>query len=299
MPRLQVISAHPLSGKTTVAVALAQGLAATGSRVQLVRVGAGPAAAEDAQSFSDILAVNSPGRPLAEAPAGAGNETVVVELEAGATPLDATPAVVVVRAAPTDADRELAASLGERLLGTVAVAVLPDGIEAAARELTNGGFRPIALLPEDRVLAAPSVGEIRDALGARVLHDAENEREIVEDILIAPVYADPARPHLRRFASKAVLAPFNKTDLHLAIIDTNAACLVITGGREPSPYVLDRAQHDMTTILLAPAETPQSVAALGDVWLSSRFRGERKIEAVRAALSDRVDFAGLAKKLQG
>ena len=60
-------------------------------------------------------------------------------------------------------------------------------------------------------------------------------------------------------------APFNKTDLHLAIIDTNAACLVITGGRDPSPYVLDRAQHDATTILLAPHQTPETIAALSGV----------------------------------
>src|SRR3989304_236065 len=67
---------------------------------------------------------------------------------------------------------------------------------------------------------APGVAELRDALGARVLFEGDNEREVVEDVLIAPVYADPARPHFRRFESKAVLAPFNNTDLHLAAIET-------------------------------------------------------------------------------
>jgi BioD-like phosphotransacetylase family protein len=297
MPRLQVLSAQPLAGKTTVAIALAEGLAASGTKVRLVRAGSGDAADADAESFTGVMSVSTPGSAAATVPPASADETQVVELDAGAAP-DNAPAVVVVRGLPTDADKALASSLGDNLVGTIATGVVPDAVEDVARELTNGGFRPIALIPEDRALAAPSVGEIRDALQARVLYDGDNETETVEDILVAPVYADPARPHLRRFASKAVLAPFNKTDLHLAIIDTNAACLVITGGHDPSPYVLDRAQHDATTILLAPHQTPETIAALSEVWLTSRFRGERKATAVRNALAGRVDFAGLAKKLQ-
>ena len=189
--------------------------------------------------------------------------------------------------------------LGDRLIGSVAIAVPPSAIEAVARELTNGGLRPLALLPEDRLLAAPSVGEIRDALGARVLFAGENERETVEDVLVGPVYADPARPHFRRFASKAVLAPFNKTDLHIAAIETEAACLIITGGREPSPYVVDRAQHGETTVLLAPEETAQTIASLSDVWFTSRFRGDRKVTAAAVHLQGRLDLVALARKIEG
>jgi hypothetical protein len=116
-------------------------------------------------------------------------------------------------------------------------------------------------------------------------------------VLIGPVYADPARPHFRRFASKAILAPFNKTDLHLAAIETNAACLVITGGKEPSPYVLDRVRGEATTILLSDKDTPGTVASLAGAWSHSRFRGERKADAAYAHLQGRVDFASLARKL--
>jgi BioD-like phosphotransacetylase family protein len=229
--------------------------------------------------------------------AASANDTSIIELDAGATPLTGVPAVVVVRASVTDEDKALATSLGDRLIGSVATHVLPGQTESVARDLTNGGLRPLALLEEDRRLSAPSVSEIRAVLGARTLYAGENEREVVEDVLIAPVYADPAQPHFRRFASKAVLAPFNKTDLHLAAIETQAACLVITGGRDPSPYVIDRAQGEPITLLLAPEETPETVNALGEAWTSSRFRGSRKAEAVAAALSGRVDYASLAKKL--
>jgi BioD-like phosphotransacetylase family protein len=301
MATLQLLASQPHSGKTTAAVAFAQGLARAGRRVRLVRAGSGEAASEDAATFATYLFATSTGQPVAadKVPSAASGETLIVELDAGAAPLASTSAVVAVRGAPTADDEALAKALGERLIGSIATCVAPGAIDAVARALTDAGLRPLALIAEDRILAAPCVAEIRGALGARLLYEGENELETVEDVLIGPVYADPARPHFRRFESKAVLAPFNKTDLHLAAIETQAACLVITGGHDPSPYVVDRAQHGTTTVLLAPGETPETLASLGDVWLTSRFRGERKAAAAFAALEGRVDFAALAKKIEG
>lgn len=297
MPRLQIIASRAYAGKTTFAAALASGLARAGERVRLLRAGVGAAAEEDAATFAEFAFASSPGRPVAadDVPSPP-DETVVVETEAGETLADA-PALLVVRGGVEEADRALAAALGKALIGSIATAVAPGAFEAVGRQLTDGGLRPLAVIPEDRILAAPCVVEIRDALGAGVLYEAENGREVVEDVLIAPVYADPAQPHFRRFASKAILAPYNKTDLHLAAIEAEAACLVITGGHEPSPYVIDRAQHGATTVLLSAQETPESLASLAAVWEKSRFRGERKLAAVMAHLQGRIDFAGLRRKL--
>jgi BioD-like phosphotransacetylase family protein len=221
---------------------------------------------------------------------------VIIEHEAGSSAPASGPTLLVVRGGPLEADTALGSALGDLFVGTIATDVVPSNIEPVARELTNAGLRPLAIIPEDRVLAAPSVGEIRVALGADVLFEGDNDADVVDDVLIAPVYADPARPHFRRFGSTAVLAPFNKTDLHLAAIDTQAACLVITGGGKPSPYVLDRARHGTTTVLLAGRETPETLASLSDVWLESRFRGERKAEAITAHLEGRVNFAALLSR---
>ena len=299
MPTLQIVSARPLAGKSTIAVALAQGFARDGRRVRLERAGSSPAASADAANFAQYLFASSTGQPVAQAPAAASGEVVIVELDAGAMPAAGVSALIAVRAARTPEDEALAASLGDRLLGTIAVAVDPEAIETVARDLTNGGLRPLALLPEDLALAAPSVSEIGEVLGATVLFAAENEDEVVDDVLIGPVYADPARPHFRRYAHKAILAPFNKTDLHLVAIETEAACLVITGGKDPSPYIIDRAHHGNTTLLLSPKDTPGTVASLSSVWTTSRFRGENKAAAAFTALEGRLDFAGLLKKLEG
>jgi BioD-like phosphotransacetylase family protein len=298
MAVLQIVSANERAGKTAIAAGLAKSFATQG-RVRLIRTGAGEGAAADAISFAGYLFASTPGVAVDSAALSgfAENETVIVEADAGTTPISDAPTLVVVRTEASDADKALAATLGDRLVGTIATDVPAMAVEAVARDLTNAGMRPLAIVPEDLMLAAPSVGEIRDILKAQVLYDGENELEVVEDVLLSPVYSDPARPHFRRFASKAVLSPYNKTDFHLAAIDTQAACLVLTGGGAPSPYVVDRAQGEATTVLLAPHETPQTLTEMSEVWQRSRFRGERKAEAIHALLERRLDIPGLLRKL--
>ena len=301
MTALQILSSQPLSGKTAIAAALGQRFALDGGRVRLLRAGGGAAALADAETFAALTFASSPGRPVAadQVDANASDETVLLELDAAAPPVAHLPGLIVVRGAAGEADAALARSLGDRLVGTIATRVTTGRSDAVEGDLSSAGLRPLAVLPEDRILAAPCVDELRDALGASLLYDGENGREVVEDVLIAPVYADPAQPHFQRFQAKAVLAPFNKTDLHLAAIETQAACLIITGGNPPSPYVVDRAQGENTTVLLAEEETPATLASLSDVWLVSRFRGERKTAAAFALLEQRLDFAALAAKLAG
>jgi BioD-like phosphotransacetylase family protein len=206
--------------------------------------------------------------------------------------------MLVIRLSPSEADKGLAGSLGERLVGTIATQVPPAQIENVARELTNAGLRPIALLPENAALAAPGVAEIQAALGAEMLSEGEDPDASVEDVVIAPVYTDPARSHFGRYGRVAVLTPSYKTDLQLTALESGAICLVITGGRPPSSYVLDRVQHEPATILLAPQPTTlAAVLALSDVWTNSRFRGEEKATAVHNLLASRLDFTAFARKL--
>lgn len=300
MPALQIVASQPLQGKTAIAAGLAQLLAAASNHVRLLRVGDDDAASHDAATFSSFTFASSAGRPVEAAAIGRveANEVLIIELPAGAEPLANIPALIVVRGTPNEACLALGRSIGSRLVGSIATAVRPSEVEQVARALTNGDLKPIAILAENRLLTAPSVDEIRAALDAAVYYEGENEDEVVEEVLIGPVYADPARPHFRKFASKAILAPFNKTDLLLAAIETQTACLVVTGGGEPSPYLLDRVRGESTTVLLSKYETPVTLAALADVWSGSRFRGQAKLRAISAALAAaNLDLSGLLRKL--
>src|SRR4051812_12682148 len=130
MTILQFVSTQPLAGKTTAAVTFARGLAAAGANVQLVRLGVN-GATEDATAFLEHLFATTSGKPagvsgLMSIP----RETIaIVELDGGAAPLPEAPAIIAVRGELTDADRALATSLGDRLVGTVAVDVMATQVE--------------------------------------------------------------------------------------------------------------------------------------------------------------------------
>jgi BioD-like phosphotransacetylase family protein len=297
MAQLQIVSANPSTGRTTVAVGLALGLASAGRQVQLARRGSGLEAEADAATFgalAGVIGVPVPAPPDFQQMAG-------VFLISEAAPGDAAkdqPALLVVRGAMTEADVALGMSLGANLFGTIATLVAPPAVEGVARELTNAGLRPLAILTEDRLLASPGVDDIRVALGAEVLSRGEGLDDSVDDVVIAPVYTDPARPHFRRYENKAVFTPSYKTDLALAALESGSLCLVFTGGHRPSHYVLDRAEHEPATLLLAPqATTIEAISTLSDVWTNSRFRGARKAQRVAALLGARLDFSALANRL--
>jgi BioD-like phosphotransacetylase family protein len=299
MPVLQVLSTGNRSGKTTVAAGLARGFAQRGHAVRLARLGSGENAVEDATTFATFLFAASTGTPVVPgAISSAKGEVAVVELEAGSRPLDA-PAVIVVHRDSNTEDEALARSLGANLAGTIATAVPPAETDAVAGRITDGGMRVLAIIPEDPVLAAPSVASIREALAADVLYAGENMAEPIANVLVAPVYTDGAKVHFRRFdGTRAVLTPSYKTDLLLAAIESAADCVIVTGGHQPSLYVIDRVQGMPTTLLLAQQQTPAAVTAMSDVWGSSAFAGEAKSDAIAALLDSRIEWDALFKKLQ-
>jgi BioD-like phosphotransacetylase family protein len=298
MPILQVVSSKPRAGKSTVAASVGAALARAGNSVQLLRSGSAEGADRDAAAFSELLFAAAPSQatPRDRLPSSSAAYTII-ELEAADEPLEA-PAVMVVRGSPAAEDEALGKKLGQALIGTIATVVSPGNVDGVATDLTNMGLRPLAVMTEDPRLASPSVEDIRHALAADVLFEGENYRLPIENVVVAPVYTDGAKLHFRRFpGARAVLTPSYKTDLILAAIEAEAACVIITGGHQPSAYVIDRAHHEPVTLLLAQHQTPAAVAALSDVWTASAFSGQAKVDAALSQLDGRMDWPSFAKKL--
>src|SRR6478672_8507860 len=138
MPVLHVISTTPGAGKSAVAVALALGLAGAGNTIQLFRTGSSPGAVIDARTFAGIDAVQAADEPIGDEPINAppAGTIAIVEHEPGNIPATGT-ALLVVRGAPTDEELAASASLGGRLVGTIATLVPPGEVESIARMLTN------------------------------------------------------------------------------------------------------------------------------------------------------------------
>ena len=110
----------------------------------------------------------------------------------------------------------------------------------------------LAVLAEDRMLAAPSVRDIAAALNARWLTPAKSHGSF-DRVMIGTVSSDAASPYFGNRERTCVITRFDKTDIQLAALQTDIECLVITGGGEPSPYLIDRVRgtRDEIAVLLA------------------------------------------------
>ena len=279
MSVIVVAGAESGAGATTVAVGLAHRLAYAGHPVRLARLDGDSRAAGDAHALGLLEFAQSSGAPIAEAE---------VANSAGVTVLEA----------PAGSDAAARASR----LGALLVVVARDGGEAPAgaihlvnHALTAGALR----LPEDRLLAAPTVGALIEASRAQVLARSElGERDIIEHIVISPIASDPNDAHFARYARKAVVTRSEKVDSALAALRSDTRCLILSGGSEPSPYVVDRVASDRNvTLLLAPEGTIETVRDIEGTFGQSAFSGEEKVERAGALMSAALDDATLARLL--
>jgi BioD-like phosphotransacetylase family protein len=279
MSVIVVAGADSGAGATTVAVGLAHRLAYAGHTVRIERLEGDARAAGDAHTFGLIEFAQSSGAPVAESAVPKADGVTVVEAPAGAD------------------GAALASRLGARL-----VFVGPEGASAPAGATVIANHARTAgvlRLPEDRLLAAPTVGALIDASRARVLARSElGERDIVEHIVVSPIASDPNDAHFARYGRKAVVARSEKVDSALAALRTDTRCLILSGGTDPSPYIVDRVASDRrVTLLLAPEGTIETMRDIEGTFGHSAFSGSEKAERAGELMRAALDDAALAALL--
>jgi hypothetical protein len=310
MSTILIASLEPGEGRTAVAAGLGSLLAAEGRTVRLLRLraaaGADAPAEDDARALAAVPGCDSPQAAVTEqdAQAQAKDGVSVVEAPAGlpgdlASRLGARVVLVSARADdPRLGDlSSAAASLGDALLGAVVTRQQPRRLAAVRAALESRGVPCIAVLPEDRQLAGPTVRELAEALHASRLVDRGDEDEAVEYVMLGPISADPGQPYFLDHAHKAVINRFDKMDLHLAALATDPACLILTGGRPPSPYLIDRVQGSDAdvTVLSAPDNTVRTIEVLDEMLGRTRFSGRRKIDRAGALMREHADNDALVQ----
>lgn len=276
MTLILVAGVAPGAGATTVATGLAHRFAYAGHNVRLERLAGDDRAAGDAAVFAGLEFASSAGTPLDSAPAGTEGTVTIVEAPAGA---DAA---------------AIAQQAGARLvLVGPAGSTVPAGATLISNHTAGTGLRALG---EDRLLAAPTVRQLIAASGAQVLTRSHTgEAAVCEHLVIGAISHDAADAYFDRFPRRAVIARAEKVDLALAAMLTGSECLILTGGHDPSPYILDRAASSReTTLLLAPGGTVETMRDLEGTFGTAPFSGESKVERIGGLMRVAVDDATLA-----
>ncbi len=308
MPALVLFSHRPRVGKTAVAVGLAQRLRHDKRPAALIRLGApdDEAAAADARGFASLgLAAGDASRPLSSDEAvallkSAPDTNFLLELPASeaARPCEA-PAVLVERFADLDAAKAapLSKTLGASFAGLIVTATPASRPSAVSQQLAGHHIPLLAALPEDRLLAAPTIAEMAAALEAQALFLDGRADTIVERMTIASIASDPGQSYFVRFGPQAVIVRCDKPDLHLAALHTSTLCLILTGGQMPLAYVTERAESEGVPILITAKDTPAAVHTLEGLYASGRFGGRPKAERIAQLMAERLDSDAFRRAL--
>jgi BioD-like phosphotransacetylase family protein len=282
---LVIASSEPRIGRSLVAAAIAYRLARDGRSVSLVRMAGDDGADRDASVFAGLEGVRAPQQSVPEASLNSIGGDVVAEAPPGAVDTILSKhagARAIVVAEPQSSHLAVPAVAS---FGTI-VTHMSAG-EAGVVAQRSG---VLAALPEDDVLAAPSASDIADVIKATWLAKPD-ESVSVGQVMIGTVASDAAAPYFANRRSTCIVTRFDKTDIQLAALNTDIECLVLTGGGEPSPYLLDRiaGHRPDVAVLLTEDSTVDAVRSMEPLFGSSPFDGQAKL---RRAV-ELLDAAGL------
>ncbi len=191
--------------------------------------------------------------------------------------------------------------LGDSLLGVIFNNV-PEQNQAwladtARPALERQGIPVFGILPQEAHLAAISVGEVADTLGARFLVLPEKRETLVETLAVGAMAVEAALPRFRRIQNKAVITGGDRTDIQLAALETSTRCLVLSGNIEPGAQVLARAEDAGVPVLLARQNTLETVETVERIFGKTRLAQPDKLARFEALMNTHFDYARLYQAL--
>lgn len=280
MPALVLLAPGPLSGKTTIAAALAQQFRSAGKAVSLSRLGEDANAAADRELFARMGVPATAGMlTLTEAPAGeqSGSAGRVIVVSEPAT----EPAQLAQFCRP----------LAPNLAGVVLNRVPARRLAAVRADIEASGVKVLAAVPEDRLLAAPTLGEAAEALSAeKMFFDSTGVRPL-DRVIIASIAADPGQGYFARTGAETVIVRSDKPDLQLAALNAGVSAMIVTGDLPILGYVLNRAEEDMVPMLRTRLDTIEAVKVIEDLYAARPFAGGAGKLDRAAALTAEIDLA--------
>ena len=185
---------------------------------------------------------------------------------------------------------------GVEIIGVILNKVIPEKIEFvcefARRGLKRKGLDLLGVIPHQRMLSSPTLGLIREELGAEMLNSSKELHNLVDDVVVGAMGVHNAI----QFFDKGVLliTPGDREDIVIAAstpVGANAqlAGIVLTGNLRPSSPVLKVIQGMSFPVLLAKDDSYQVASKVHDLTVKTRPDDAQKISLIRNLIAEHVD----------
>ncbi|HLS03689.1 MAG TPA: phosphate acetyltransferase [Actinomycetales bacterium] len=191
-----------------------------------------------------------------------------------------------------------------QVVGVIGNRVRPDDIYQVRRELENRGVAAWTI-PEDPMLAAPTVRQLMEASRGKLLSGDEAllSREVL-DVVVGAMSMEHVLDHLSDGAT--VLTPGDRDAVALALLTAHAAegfpslsAMILNGGLMPSPQVqrLMEGLGQRLPIISTPLDTFEAATVISRVRGRLSMESQRKIDTSLALFEQHVDVPRLRSLL--
>ena len=192
--------------------------------------------------------------------------------------------------------------LGDAMVGVLINRVPDEAITTVVEQsvpfLGGKGIPVIGVLPDDRTLAALTVGELISLLEAEVLTRYLRPTALVEYMTVGAMTADAAVSRFRRYTNKAVITGGDRTDVQLAALETSTTCLILTGNMRPSPLIIKQAEEFGVAVLLTQLNTMETIERIEQIFGKTRLVGTNKLKQFQNLLDHNCDYNLLYQLLE-
>ena len=163
--------------------------------------------------------------------------------------------------------------------------------------LKKRGIDILGLIPEDPVLHAVSVRELKDALGGEVICCPEKLDELVERFGIGAMNVESAIRYMRKMRNKAVIVGGDRSDIQLAALETSTRCLILTGDLYPDDLILGKAIAMGVPIMVVKGDTQSVVEKVESLLGHISLRAESKVARAVEIVEKEIKFDAICRGL--
>lgn len=197
---------------------------------------------------------------------------------------------------------------GVEIVGVILNKVLPEKMETvqdfARRGLARLGIDLLGVIPSDPLLASPSLEQIAERIQGRFLHGGDQIRRRIDKVIIG---AMSSRHVMEHFGPHTLLiTPGDRDDVLLAALATSGPndphhnqieAIVLSGGLEPPPSVMDLLQRNKMPVILAEADSYTVASRIHSMTIKTLPSDKEKIGAIPELIEKNVEIDRLLEKL--
>ncbi len=179
---------------------------------------------------------------------------------------------------------------------------IPEITQFVRRGLKRKGLELLGVLPHQHILSKPTIGLIREELGAEMLNLPPTMNTLVDDVVVGAMGAQNAMQFFQR--GVLLITPGDREDILLAAGATaapdsadNLAGIVLTGGLRPGAGVMKALQALQIPVLLAQADSYQVASKVHDLIVKTRPADAEKISLIRDLIAKHINVKKIIDSL--